>query len=121
METINITNPGNPPIEGDIIQNIYPNGTIEQKQFHVIVEIPPSIELTFIEFFTGRFTPEEIIAIYKKSREDSDAGILCFAILDFFKQAQGIIPNHQNTIQGLNTWVSIGVLTAERASQIQTI
>ena len=33
MQTENLTNPGQPPVDGDLIRTTYPNGAVEQKQY----------------------------------------------------------------------------------------
>lgn len=40
MQTENLTNPGQPPVDGDLMLNIHPNGTREEKRFWAPVAPP---------------------------------------------------------------------------------
>ena len=127
-----------PPFGNKIVGEPYPNFTgyewillpyvtpipinIVEPTEPIAIDVPiKSVDtsLTFLEFMmNGIFTDEEVIAIYAKSKEDSQMGLMVYITLDGFKQANGIELHHPNTLRSFSIWVMAGVITQERINEI---
>lgn len=66
--------------------------------------------------FRDRFTQSELIAMTELAKTDHTASLL---LLNVYTATDGIDLDSQAVIDGLNYWVSVGVLQANRPNEIR--
>lgn len=119
MEIENLTNPGVPPVHGDLIRITYTNGMIEEKEFVDLPyeEPPPSYrDLTKADFTalvsTG-LTSAQKLAL----RKNADMELAWMQIDDL----ANVIPrSHPFTNEFLDTAIDLALLTTAQRETVLT-
>ena len=117
METINITNPGNSPVDGDSVTIVHDNGSTETKTFWQTPiqeeRVQQSLRLSKLEFI-NRLTDQELEAIYSAAEVSIPVRIW----LDKFKLAEYIEISDSLTIAGITKLELAGLINQGRAAEI---
>lgn len=116
MKTLNLSNPGVEPIDGDLIRIEYDSGATETK-YHCASAAPdksPSPAPWTKKEFLLKFTPTEYAAIAAATKTN--------AALDYYWQlfmvAENVLKTDPATIAGINALEGAGLLAAGRAAEI---
>lgn len=88
---LNLSRPGQTPVDGDFVEYIYSNGSTERKTFYTRIEVPPPAptvrNISGLEYLR-RFTQGQRIAIRELAKTDSIAADLMH-LLDATIQQNG--------------------------------
>ena len=128
MQIINLTNPGQEPVNGDRIRIIHGNGATEEKQYTAPVEPEPApapVKYLSKLGFRNRFTPTEKATIEFAALDNPAAAMPARmmaasirASLADQRDATFIDPTRPDTRQGVINMEAAGLLAAGRALQI---
>ena len=119
MATIveNLTNPGQPPAEGDTIRITYDHGTVVEMTYHEPVPYVPS-NLLSGDDFKARLTLQEKQWLGKKSREATTPGPQIKDFLDAMNLLGAIDVTDPDVVSGFQWLVDNGILTSDRRDEI---
>lgn len=118
MTIENLTNPGQPPVDGDFIRIEYDNGSSEEKFFYTPAVTPdpaptPVRTLTKLQYM-NRFTDDELAGIYTAAKSNVAVEIW----LEKFKLASEVNLDDASTVAGLQAMEVVGLLAPGRSTEI---
>ena len=113
----NLTKPGWPPNDGDLIRVVYANGSYEEKQYWSPVEPPAPAPIRFLSRvqFLKRFTQSERIAI----RTAAKVSPVVEDFMDLLNSTSEVNLDDQTTGEGLDALELAGLIHVGRAAEIR--
>lgn len=129
MQINNLTHPGQAPVDGDVLQYIHANGTVETKQYWSPVDPdpyapPPSRILTHLEF-RRLFTPtEQELSDELEATFESNGGLTAEQKRKLrtgyknFNKATAVNLDDPDIPPMLAMYVALGILGADRPAEI---
>lgn len=114
MIITNLTHPGEPPIDGDLMRYQYDNGSVEEKTYYTPIPEPDPVRWLNANTFMSRFTDEELGLL----QELADTNATIRGWVWWLNRQTAIDRDDPRVVSRLSQAVSAGKLTQERMDAI---